>query len=471
MKANKKIIRNIIIAVIVLGVLAVGYLFALKWQPADKESGSGDDTSAISIISAEIGDIAKISFKNEKGAFSIVNDGDEEGSSWAIPERSGTEFSQTMLESTVAALSGLYAEREIADNAADISEYGLSSPNAEVAISMKDGSEEVLLLGDEIITGSGYYLMKQGDTKIYSVSEYKGEQFFKQPNDFREKTLGTIDISSMKSFSVSRGGEKLFEIINTDGDDEISDTTMSSLRMTYPYSDAVSTDKFSKLTEAFGSVVVEDFTDDNPSELSKYGLSGGYTIEIEDEASKHKIIFGDRDGLGNVYTMYNDKGFVFTSDSGMLDAVKDVKAFDLVEKFAHIYNIDTVASVTVKSGDKSYVLSMTRSGSGDDVKVDYKINGKESTEDAFKGMYQTIIGLTATSEADASAGGERVCEVTFKMTDGRVNTASYYTHDERNFRVVKADGRSYLVMKKYVTAMTDTLEEFVKNPKERPAGV
>ncbi len=464
MTANKKIIRNIIIAAVALGILTAGYLFALKWQPAE-ENGESGDVSAIRLISAEIGDIAKISFKNENGAFSIASEGDDDKSVWAIPEKRGTEFSQTMLESTVTALSGLYAEREIADNASDISEYGLSAPSAEVVVSFKDGSEETLLLGDKIITGSGYYLMKRGDTKIYSVSEYKGEQFFKQPNDFREKTLGSIDISSMKSFSVSRGGEKIFEIVNTDGDDEISNTTMSSLRITYPYSDAVDTDAFSKITEAFGSVVVEDFTDDNPSDLAKYGLNGGYVIEIEDETAKHKITLGDRDGDGNVYTMYNDKGFVFTSDSAMLDSVADVKPFDLVEKFAHIYNIENVDSVTVKSGDKTYVLSMTRSGSGDDVKVDYKINGKETTEDAFKGMYQTIIGLSATGEASSSAGGEKVCEVIFKMTDGKLNTASYYAYDERNYRVVKPDGRSYLVMKKYVTGMTDELEEFVKNPK------
>lgn len=467
MSFNKKTIRNIIIAAVVLGLLIAGYIFALKWEP-DNEDNSSEDISAVQLVSISSDDVAQISIKNADAEFSIVREETDDKTVWSIPEKAGIEFSQTMLESEVLSLGGFFADKEITDETDKSAEYGLAAPMAEVTLKAKDGKEETLILGDAVVASSGYYIMKKDGDKIYSVSEYKGELFLKQPNDFRERTLGTIDISTMKSFSVSRGGARIFEIINTDGTDEKANTSLSSLRMTYPNSETVSTDKFSKVTEPYNSVNVTDFVSDNLFDLASFGLDNGCIVEIEDETAKHKLVFGNTDENGNVYTLYNDNGFVFTTSAEMLNAVKDVEAFDLVERFAHIYNIDDVESITVKTGDKEHVLSMTRTGSGDDVKTTYKMDGKESEEDAFKGMYQSIIGLYLTNETEVSDGGEKVCEITFKMTDGKKNTASYYTHDERNLRVVRPDGQSFLMLKKYLTSMTEQLEKFAENPKEKP---
>lgn len=469
MSVNKKLIRNTVIAAVALCALAAGYWFAVKWQP----SGGNDaaDAETFPLMSVKTEDAAKIEFKNENGAFSLVRTGEGDKAKWSIPEREGVEFSQSMIESTVSAICSLNADKEIADSAENSAEYGFSSPKAEVSVTTKDGTEKTLVLGDKMVVDTSYYIMEKGGGKIYAVSEYNADALLKQPNDFREKTLATIDAQSLKRFAISRGGQKVVEIVNSDGADDKSSATMSSLRMTYPYSESVNTEKFSKITEVFTSVSVTDFVSDNPADAEKYGINSGVKVEIEDGTAAHTLTFGGADENGNVYTMYNDKGFIFTTSPKMLDAVSGVKPFDLMERFAHIYNIDNVESITVKANGKTHTLSMSRSGSGDDVKTTYKMDGKDSEENAFKGMYQAIIGLTVTDEVSGAESGEKFCEITFKMTDGKSNAAVYYTHDERNLRVTRPDGKSFLILKKYVSGMLETLEKFAENPKQRPADV
>ena len=125
MSVNKKLIRNTVIAAVALCALAAGYWFAVKWQP----SGGNDaaDAETFPLMSVKTEDAAKIEFKNENGAFSLVRTGEGNNAKWNIPEREGVEFSQSMIESTVSAICSLNADKEIADSTENSAEYGLSS--------------------------------------------------------------------------------------------------------------------------------------------------------------------------------------------------------------------------------------------------------------------------------------------------------------------------------------------------------
>ena len=460
-------IRNIIIAVVALGLLGAAYYFAVKWQPKDKNSESGNES--IELFSAEEKDISEILLRNNGAEYTLKKTGDGDDAVWSIPaEREGIEFSQSKLKNEVSTLISLTATKEVTDDLSDTAAYGLADESKAVTIRKTDGTETTFVLGDKVVVDANYYIMEKGGGKIYTISEYKAEAMLKQPNDFRETNLGTIDTSTISEFSASRGGEKIVAF-RTLGEGESGDAAYrsSEIQMTYPYDEPVKIDTFNQLVSTFSGVEVISFVSDDTGDAAKYGLDSGYKIFIRDGNGTHTLTFGNTDESGNVYAMYNDYGFIFTMAPDMLNAAEGIKPFDLIDKFAHIYDITKVNSVVVSYGGKTHTMTITRTGSGDSEKSEYSVDGKSANEDAFKQAYQEIIGLSVTGVVPSEKQGALVCEVTFNMADGKAYKASYYEYDERNVRVVRPDGKSYLMLKKYVSEMSDKLDKFAQDPSKK----
>lgn len=472
MTVQKKMIRNIIIAVIVLGLLGGVYYWAIKWQPDSKKADGQTDEKLITLFSAKEDELTEIRFVNNGTVFTLKRTGTGDSATWGIPEYPDIEFSQTKLKSAVSGFTSISASKEITDDLSKLASFGLADEKNSVTVKKSDGTEKTFILGEKLVVDSSYYIMEKGGDKIYTVSEYKAEDMLKHPDDFRETNLGTIDTASIESVSVSKGGEKIAEFGKATEDEKngvgSAAYQTTDMKMRYPYDEPVNSDRFSKMVSVFTNVEVISFVSNSTDDAAKYGLDSGYKIVIRDSAATHTLTFGNTAEDGNVYAMYNDCGFIFTVKPDMLNAVKDIKPFDLIDKFAHIYNIDSVDSITVTGTGRKHVLSISRSGSGDEQKCEYKIDDKKAAEDAFKGYYQKVIGLTVTDVPSGDENGEQMCEVSFKMTDGKVYKSVYYEYDERNVRLVRPDGKSYLMLRKYVTEMLDSLDKFYGSPDKKP---
>ena len=461
-------IRNAVVGLIALALLGGAYYFAVKWQPESDEK-TQTESSSIQLFNCEEDKLSELHIKNTEAEYTLRHTGEGDDTAWSIPEYGGIEFSQSKMKNTVLGLAGLYADKEITSDLSSLDEFGLSDEKTVFSLKMKDGTEKTFILGDKLVVDAKYYIMEKGGDKIYTISEYTAENVLKVPNDFRETNLGSIDTSDIKEISVSRGNEKVVEFYQTEKSDDKSSFQTSTVRMKYPYDENVSADRFEELVNAIPNAVeVIDFVSDNPADAQKYGIGSGYNVIIRDSAAAHTLRIGDLDSGGNAYAMYNDFGFIFTMKPDLLKLVKEIKPFDYVERFAHIYSIDSVSEITVSYGGKTHKLTVRKEGSGDNEKYVCAVDGKSAEEDAFKGMYQAIIGLTVTDTAKDGAQGAELCRIAFKMNDGSEKTAVYYDYDERSAVVVRPDGKRYLMLKKYVEEMTAKLDGFLKEPNKRP---
>lgn len=468
MTINKKMIRNAVIGILAIAVLSGAYYWAVKWEPGKTDAGDeGSAFESISLFKTEEENISEIFIKNTEAVFTLKRSGEGDDAVWSIPEYSDIEFSQSKIKNAVFGFMSFYADKEITDDSGKLEEFGLADEKNSVTIRLKDGSETTLVLGDKLVVDDKYYIKKKGEDRVYTISGYKAAEMLKCPSDFRETNLGSIDNSGIQEMSVSHGNEKIIEIYNS-GEDQGEDVFhTSSIRMRYPYDEIISNDRYGELVQTIPtSVEVISFVSDDVNNAAQYGLDNGYRVTIRDTEKEHRFIFGNADDSGNIYAMYNDNRFIFTMIPDILNAVKDIKPFDYVEKFAHIYGIDKVSSIAVEYGENEHTLTIKKTGSGDDEKFEYAVDGKTAKEDAFKDMYQAIIGLTVTDIAGSGTQGSKVCEVRFKMNDGRERVAAYYEYDERNVLVVRPDGRRYLMLKKYVESMTEKLDRFAESPTE-----
>lgn len=462
MTINGKMIRNIIIAVVVLGILGGAYFWAVKWQPKD-ETDDGTSMGTIEVFSLEPDRISAIDFKNDNAEFSMKRIGEGDDATWSIPKYPGIEFSQTKLQSAVSGFVGIYAVKEIGSNLDNLEEFGLTSENNTVTIHGDDGTECTLILGNNVVVDETYYLMKKGANTVFTVSAYTAAAIMKSPDDFRETNLGSIDATAIQEFSVSKNGSKIMEFKRNITDEELTEIDMSDIQMTYPYAEKIRSDKFEEMTAAYTTTIeVIEFISDDLSKKAEYGLDKGYKVVLRDAEKLHTLTFGDIAEDGSVYAMYNDNKFIFTMNPALLDAVKDIKPFDLIQKFAHIYSIEQVKSIEVSAGGKTNTLTIEKV---DSEKKNYSIDGKEADEEAFKEVYQSIIGLTFTDVVqDKAWASDVICEITFRMNDGKIYKAVYRAYDERRVMVTRPDGKEYLMLEKYVSDMLGKLEKLSKNP-------
>ena len=109
-----------------------------------------------------------------------------------------------------------------------------------------------------------------------------------------------------------------------------------------------------------------------------------------------------------------------------------------------IYSIDTVKKVEYTSEKGTHTLEIDRTNADNPT---YTINGKKIGEDKAKTAYQAVIGIMFTGKTDV-VGDKKIGSVTYTFTDGSSSVAEYFEQDERNYTVVRDDGRAYSILKK-----------------------
>ncbi|MBQ2931236.1 MAG: DUF4340 domain-containing protein [Clostridia bacterium] len=458
MSINKRMIINLTVGVLVLAVLGGVYFWATGWQP-DKSGEQPLENDPILLFDVGSDDISQVLINNENAEF-VIKRTDNEKSDWSLENYQGIEFSQTKIQNLIENLSRISANRKIESDGKNAADFGIELNKNAVTIRTVNGDESTFVLGGRPTQDSDFYLMKIGDAGIYTVPAYKAEAILKTPNDLRENVLATIDTGSIQSLKIERSGKNIMEICySKDADDG---TYKASLYlMTYPYNEVVNKQSFETLVAAFAGVEAVQFVSDNPSDASKYGLNKGYRVQFDESGQKHTMIFGDTDEYGNVYAMYGDKQFIFTMAPDIKKAITDINPFDYIIKFAHIYALDNVSSVTVNYKGKTYTLAVQRD-TNDEKKTKYRINDRSVNEKNFKKLYQSVIGLTFTDVLQNQAAGKEVCAISFDLLDGGTQTARYYECDERNVILKRHDGKKYIMLKKHLGEMIKTLEEEVK---------
>lgn len=449
---NKKIIRNIIVGVVVIGCLTGALIWAYNIPETNPQDVTDNKEITEDIIAFEVSeqDVNSISFENEFASFTILNKGEGE---YEIKNSGSISYSSAMLGSDFRSLLKIYAKKDMTDEKVDFIE------NARVTLNMNDKSKETLILGNEVI-GQNQYLLKYED-KIYAVSKGVSNLFLSQPNDYRERTLATIS-SQIKAFEIKKNSQNFIKIKASETEEEASVSDIgASYIMTYPKKMAVNMDRLGELLEFIGegyTINVISFADDNISNKSKYNI-GKTTVILEDETSEYTLQFGDTDENGNVYAVLNDNNYIFTMNPGLFNLVSQYSPDNLMDRMAHLVLITKINQVVFEGNGQKYILDI----SGNEGSYSYKINGKETEESKFKEVYREIIGITVDSMANSDINvGEAEYTVTFKYLDNSEVKYTYVPYDERNYILKKNGVGEKILLKKYLIATMENIKNILK---------
>ncbi len=464
--------KNIIILAVILGILIGAYYF-IDSRPQDEEEDSSEETIELSKFDKE--KLTKMTIKTSEGTLTLTKDGE----GWKVDYPFEITLDETAIDDLAYSFANLYAEEIVEEAPEDLSDYGLENPKSIAECELEDGEKRIFYLGDETPVGSTYYLMVENDPKVYTVWTNHGEHFSYSLSDIREKKLPEIELPELTYLKIDKKDGRPIEIkTNEKQNDKEASFGLGLWKMTAPYNQPMGIDsgKMSEFLEGIPSLSIKDFIDDEPEDLSKYGLEepeGEFVIE--DSETKLHIYIGKEYDDEAVYFKTDDSDSIYTIEKSKLEFM-DVQPFELVEKFAYIVNIDDVDKVLVEGDGKSHTLTLTRTtqeaeeeDEEDEVITTYKVDGKEVEEDSFKVYYQSLIGLIVDAENNQEPDAEPEVKTTFFLNKGeeREVHVDYVPYDNDFYLVVRGGKAEFVISQKQVKNMLNDLELLIEGKLEK----
>lgn len=447
-----KLVRNIIIAVVVVLLLIAGYI-AVSVIPGqindinieEKKAETGD----IVIMNTAVNYVESVCVSNGTGTYTFKrNDNDV----WTIAEHTDLLFENVSLESAVYGLSNLNALDEV-ELPKDLSDYGLDKPRVQFEVALKNGTVRKFALGKRVTGGTGDFFMDVTNNKVYVVSVYLADTMTKGVNSYRKTKIVSMTSSELTKLAISNANGK---VVMEMGESHYSENLV--FKMTYPKHMELDETIVTPILEKIQDITVIEYVEDKPADLSKYGLTNPkVTVEMATANKSYLLKFGKKTDKGTIYTMIDGMDFVFTYSSALYDSCENVTAYNLMNKFVNIVNISEVKSISIEGKNKKHILEIEGGNT-------FYVDGKSANAEAFRKTYQSVIGIKGSGLAENNIVSPAEYVVEFVYKNGETSKIIYASYNDMNYYVEINGERGFITLKKGLDDMMAVVEKLSKDP-------
>jgi hypothetical protein len=195
--------KGLLIATAVLAALAA----AVWWSNRQKNKEEPEAKASPKLLSLKQDEIVKIEILRREGESTRIEKGSD--GIWRITAPEPLAADKSAIDSLVSTAASLEADKVVEDKPADLAQFGLKEPHARVVITLKDGKQRTVLLGDDAPVGGGGFAQVDGDPKVYLLTSWVKGGLDKLAVDLRDKRLMTFDREKIIRVELERKKEKL----------------------------------------------------------------------------------------------------------------------------------------------------------------------------------------------------------------------------------------------------------------------
>jgi len=351
--------RQLLVATVVLAALAATLYWSNHRKPASDRVIDGSSSANAKVISLNQDDISKLEVKKKDGDDVVLSR--IGASNWKITSPKPLVADQESVSTILYNLSPMDGATLIEEKAADLKQFGLADPEAQISATGKDGKTHTILVGDETPTGDSAYVMLSGESKVYSVPKNTKTNLDKGLKDLRDKRLMPVDFDKLASMEIN--GAKLHLTFGSDdgqwavrkpanlrGDTSKMETIIEKLR-TSTMDPGTSDADMKKAASLFASGAPI-------ATLKATDASGSQELQIRKAADGY---YAKTTAMEGVYKVPKELGEAVNKDT---EDFREKRVFDFAEADPD--------KVELHDGSKAYFL--TRSGedwwSGEGKKMD-----------------------------------------------------------------------------------------------------
>ena len=440
-----KLYRNAIILLVIVALLVGAYFLVRNMKTEDEPPIETVEYERLTDYTTD--DIESITLINTDGTFVIVKEDQE----WVLSSPGDFRYDSAVLGSIVINAASIVADKVVEESAADLSIYGLDKP-AKAIVKTTDGVETIIEVGDLTPTGGGNYVKLAGSNRVYVISSFVGERLSAGRNAIRTKLMFDFTSDMITEVAMSRKGESLFTaVVEEDG----ASWTMSS-----PIKGSVNESAVYPMLDALASTNVIDFIEDDPKDLSQYGLDKpSYEFVFSAEGRQYELALGDEMVKGAaVYAMLQGSNEVVTINMAPYTFLyKPLK--EVLRIFAYIVNIDQVKKIdlTMDGRTDNMVLDVYKDAEGntDYDKDKFYFNGVDATAEdeggsqPFRKLYQAMVGIGLDEiESDGQPEGPAEIIIEYTHVDGSIMKVEFVSKDDNYYYVLRNGEYAGILVKK-----------------------
>lgn len=481
MKSNVKLL--LIGAVILVALAAAVILLNVTGGSEEPEEAVSETTAASEPLSKLLYDkdpaqIDNIHVSNSSGEFDIVKYND---SSWFVEDFIGLPHSAVAVNDICSSAASFTSQQVAAENADDLSVYGIDAPRAEVTVTFSGGSDvKELLIGNESPSSGLCYAAFKGENTVYAVNSSDVDIFLNDRFYFLAKTVytqkqaedenDTTDYSKITSITISRKDIDYDIVLEYDVRQDDPDAiygNSSSHVMTDPVSLDLNPDTSYDVINSVFNLTATEIAVAAPTDeiMAEYGLTDPFgEVSFDITGGDFYLLMGneyfDENGkaLGR-YCYADGIDIIYMFDYSTLPWAT-VMPLDITMSMitsTYIYSINTIE---IETADSSTLFTL--SGGKDDFKVE--CDDMDVTTDNFKDFYQYILRAPAEELYLESCSDPADITVTISHEYG-VDKIEFINSADRK-SIIRLNGRtSFKCRTAYVNRLIDNVEHLLNGEK------
>lgn len=494
-KMSKKV-RNLIIGAVVL-LLLVAALVVLLLNPketVEEESSESytASTTVVTLIESDADSINKVVVTNPAGSYQIDRTKkatDDEDAVYGIAELADFTENTSEYDSLLSQFCNFSASRLIEENAPDIAKYGLKEPSHTITLYYDDGIRHEIRVGNQLPTGSGYYMMLDDDKNVYGMAQAKIDRLNYTALDFMDKNViepwssytgedGTEVTAAVIDYLQVEGGtlEDVFRIVPLTSEEASSTSSSygSSYKIVEPFeadmkykSDESGNDQHLVYTTGLQQLTADSVAALNPAEedFAAYGLAEPYcTISFSRDGTEHVWYVGDAatasDGSAAHYLYSEDQPVIYLVADSNLPWIS-INLEDMYSNLMLLPFIDDVEKIDLMVYDKTYTIEVdAEKDENDKTILTPHLDGQEMQVDAYRKMYQYLLAAPAEGINKSEEQGTLVASFTYYYREGGSDTVELFDLGNRTCILSINGNRQWTTRISYVQHLETNIEKF-----------
>lgn len=479
-KTAKHAVTTAAAAVLLGGVTAALLLIKPSEEPVSSEEESVSVTGIQeSVTDKKADNVLRLTVTNEYGEYSFEREALEAAESgetqyrWSSEELGQAPADDSAIRLFIENLSSLNAMSTVEESAEDIGKYGLSEPASVVEMSFDDGTKARLLFGIKNPVEEGeVYCQTEKSQKVVLVNYYEIAGVYMDIKKFAKLKMtdsytGDENCELMR-MKISRPDlpepvelEFMSELAEAAKDEDYVPTTFNSHRFTSPVSaeaDAtVSRDILYGVYDLTFSAC--EFTEISSETLEQCGLDKpAVTLEFDIGSDSHKLLLGGKSDNG-YYALFDDVEAVYSISDDKYKIWSECGVKDMISKRPLSPYIYTVDHLNIASDGESYRFDI------DGENKEFFYHSEKLDDDAFKNLYQQLIGSIGEEYYTEQTDIEPVFSAEFRYTDeyaeknGRESDVIELLPCDDRKLIVNVNGKTlFKVRKLYLTQILEYLD-------------
>ena len=297
---------TLLLAVILVALAA--YIYRYERDPVESVTTSQYER----IFDFEAEQIQQIEVRRaEDEDITVRRTGDDTWRLLAPIEVDADSVASTSLANAAATLE---RERVIAEGEFNLADFGLDTPQLELALEVQDASQPTtLLFGDETPTGSNLYATLAGGTQVFVMAESSKYALEKNGWDLRDKRVLRFHRDDVEQVIV-----KLPETQLT-----LARASADFWNLVEPVRTHADRYKTSGFVSMLESARMEELVSESTEELGPYGLSSPtyeVAIQLADGSSQTLLVGGQKDS--NYYARNPDRPLVYLIGESVVNDIQ-----------------------------------------------------------------------------------------------------------------------------------------------------